>query len=352
MILNENGRVPTKAFDYYESIFYAFYGKEIRICDTDMRAALADVSEMIAIADYLGCVNIISKPVEVALLKHGQNLYRSIQSVPAQWAVMAYEIKSESIFREAMIHLIGNWARLKREAIERVRGYPAVRALVEKHHSIVVTKGRNLEKQVMSSYPGDIAAPSAHLPIKREEYSRDILVWIALTFFRHWLGQRLITAHGHNSEDGGFELYRQLGTAGDAYMEKEVMNQFHTRFPMTKKAMNVVENHLLEIKECIKGIVDKHDILATKCMLDIHKYPVPYLTCIEFVREDFPWLKDQEKGPAMVQGVKRGIRPGGNDIAKLNQEAAMRERDGLEDEDEDEEDEMDEDEARKRVRFE
>lgn len=105
MILNQNGRVPTKAFDYYESIFYAFYNKEIRICDTDMIAALADAVGMLDIANYLGCVNIISKPVEVALMKHGQSLFRSIQSMPLGWARMALTIQSKTIFSECIIHL-------------------------------------------------------------------------------------------------------------------------------------------------------------------------------------------------------------------------------------------------------
>ncbi|PVH93358.1 hypothetical protein DM02DRAFT_604063 [Periconia macrospinosa] len=321
MILNENGRIPTKVFDHYEAILYAFYNKEIRISDADMRAALQDVTQMVCIAEYLGCVAVISKPVEVALLKHGQNLYRSIQAMPASWIGMATSIKSESIFKEALCHLVGNWARLKKTAISTLKDYPAVKPLIEKYRKALMAKGKKVETGLMSIYPGDMCQPSSDLPIRREDYSRDILVWIALTWFRHWVGQRIIHEHGHNGEDGGFELYRQIGTGGEAYLDKVVINQFHGHFPMTKKALNVCENHLLEIKECMRSYIEKTAILQVKCELDIHKYPVPYLTCTEFDREDLPWL-EQEKPHKHVAGVKRGVRPGGSTIARQSLQAA------------------------------
>jgi hypothetical protein len=45
------------------------------------------------------------KAVEVALLKHGQVLFRSIQNNPAGWADMSFRIRSELVFREATIQL-------------------------------------------------------------------------------------------------------------------------------------------------------------------------------------------------------------------------------------------------------
>jgi len=60
-VLNENGRVPTKIFEYWERVLYAFYGTEIRIADEDMGAALGDCVGLIEVAEYLGCVNLIGK---------------------------------------------------------------------------------------------------------------------------------------------------------------------------------------------------------------------------------------------------------------------------------------------------
>ncbi|KAI4667420.1 uncharacterized protein J4E79_002107 [Alternaria viburni] len=324
LIVNENGRIPqaVKTFQHYESIFYAFYNKELKIADTDMSAALHDCYQLLKIADYLGCTILISKPIEIALLKHGQDLFRAIQKKPHAWIEMSYRIRSELIFRECIVHLVGNWRVLKasRSTLDYLREVPGLRALLEKYHRAMLGQCKAVELAVMSLYPGTMRLPVEDLPIKREAYAKDILVWIALTFFRHWIGQRLIMDKGRHAPDCGFELYKAIGTAGESYMDKSVINQFHTKFPMTKKAMNVLENHLLEIKECMKTVVDQHKILKSTCQLDIHRFPVEYLTCTEFDKGDYPWDKDSE-GPRVLP-AKRAYKPGGNDIARKNLDTA------------------------------
>jgi hypothetical protein len=324
-----------------------------------MSAALSDCYQLLQISDYLGCTSLISKPIEVALLKHGQDLFRAIQGAPYAWVEMAFRIRSELVFRECITHLVGNWKNFKslRNISEHLREIPGLRALIEKYHRLLLNQCKALELGVMSLYPGDMRLPVDDLPIKREAYAKDILVWMALTFFRHWIGQRLIMEKGRHAMDCGYELYKQIGTAGESYMDKSVINQFHTRFPMTKKAMNVLENHLLEIKECMKGVVDQHKILKSNCQLDVHRFPVNYLTCTDFQRVDYPWNK--EEGPHVVP-AKRDYKPGGNDIARLNLKTAREHQErslsmemegGEEGEFEDEEDEDEFAESRsKRVR--
>ncbi|RMZ69538.1 Aldo keto reductase [Pyrenophora seminiperda CCB06] len=320
LVVNENGRIPQarKVFSHYESIFYAFYNKDLSIDDTDMSAALSDCYQLLLIADHLGCPGLIRKPIEVALLKHGQDLFRAIQDAPHAWVEMGYRIRSELVFRECMIHLVGKWKTYKddRNMHIYIADIPGLRALIKKYHHLLLKKCRALELALMSHYPGHIRLPVEDLPIKREAYAKDILVWMALTFFRHWVGQRLNMEKGYHGDDCGYELYKQIGTAGEAYMDKSIINQFHTRFPMTKKAMNVLENHLLEIKECMKSIVEEHKILKSNCQLDTYRFPVGYLTCTDFQKSDCPWENTTEG--LMAQSTKRKYKPGGNDIARSN----------------------------------
>jgi hypothetical protein len=181
--------------------------------------------------------------------------------------------------------------------------------------------------------------------LQREEYAKDILVWMALSWFRQWFTQKIVSDRGHNADDGGYGLYKAIGAGGDAYMDKAVLSKFHAMFPITKKALNVIENHVCEIKECMSDWVRKSNLLTSNCQLNVEQYPVDYITCTEFETADFPWLKDEEA----TMAVQKGKRPGGNDIAQRNRDAARRHReqrelelnldseDGAMDEDEDEE---------------
>lgn len=181
--------------------------------------------------------------------------------------------------------------------------------------------------------------------MQREEYAKAILVWMALCWFRQWLTHKIIANKGYNADDGGMSLYKAIGAGGDAYMDKAVLSQFHSMFPITKKALNVIENHVCEIKELMQNWVVKSGLLKSNCQLNVEQYPVNYITCTEFERADFPWLKDEREA---ITPVKKGKRPGGNDIAQRNLEAAKRhqehreisysDEDSVMDEDEDEED--------------
>lgn len=143
---------------------------------------------------------------------------------------------------------------------------------------------------------------------------------MALAWFRHWFAQRIVSDRGHNADDGGYALYKAIGAGGDAYMDKAVLSQFQALFPITKKALNVLENHICEIKECMSEWVEKSNLLKSNCQVNVEKYPVGYITCVDFENGDFPWLKDEREAMAN----KSGKRPGGNDIAQRNLDAAKR----------------------------
>lgn len=106
--------------------------------------------------------------MEVALLKHGQALFRSIQAKPHGWANMSFRIRSELIFRESIIHLAGNWNTWKkhRATMQGLAQTPDARRLAEKYHRRLLERSRALENKMASDYPGDIAAPKKDLPVK------------------------------------------------------------------------------------------------------------------------------------------------------------------------------------------
>lgn len=146
-------------------------------------------------------------------------------------------------------------------------------------------------------------------------------MWMALSWFRQWLTHKIINNKNYNADDGGYALYRAIGAGGDAYMDKEIISQFHGMFPVTKKALSVIENHVGEIKLLMQEWVVKSGLLKSNCQLNVEQYPVNYITCTEFERADFPWLKSEMEANVPA---RKGKRPGGNDIAQRNLEAAKR----------------------------
>lgn len=104
-------------------------------------------------------------------------------------------------------------------------------------------------------------------------------------------------------------------------MDKGIIEQFHDMFPMTRKALTLLEKHLVEIKKCMAEWVEKSHLMESKCQLNVQQYPVKYITFVEFEDTDFPWINKEQDG---AKTLKRGKLPGGNDIVQRNLEAAKK----------------------------
>ncbi|KAF2807229.1 uncharacterized protein BDZ99DRAFT_536533 [Mytilinidion resinicola] len=294
--LNENGKVPTKYFEYYTGIIGTFYGQELTLNDVGIQSALEDAIGLIEVAEYLGSVAAVSKNIDLALIKQGQVLFRSIANNPLEWVDLAVRITSEIIFKEAVVHLVGRWNEFS-SAQKSALGKDVKRVCL-KHADHLSRQRRALELQMGVMYPGGITHPPNAAPVKRDTYAADIMMWMAVCLFRQWLMQQIIQDKTFRAKDGGYALYKQLSEAGDKYLSRQTIAPFFRNFPMTKKGQNVFENHLLELKEVVKGSVAKSGLLESESALDTGKFKVPWLTCTVVDKADFPWVK---KGPILGQ---------------------------------------------------
>lgn len=113
------------------------------------------------------------------------------------------------------------------------------------------------ENHFFSYYPQAImrvrpAALDQRDSISRASYSNDILSWMALAIFRHWLGECVTQDFTHHAEDLGWEFIMAINTGGEAYLNAEELKHFHVRFPMSAKAAACINVRLGDIKEAVK----------------------------------------------------------------------------------------------------
>jgi hypothetical protein len=287
--LNENGKVPTKYIEYYRGIIDTFYGRELDLNDVGIQSALEDAMGLIEVAEYLGSVTAVAKNIDLALIKQGQVLFRSIANNPLEWLDLAVRITSEIIFKEAVIHVVGRWNEFT-SAQKGGMGKDVKRVCV-KHVDNLNRQRRALELQIGVLYPGGIVHPPGAPPVKRETFAADIMMWMAVCLFRQWLMQQILQDKTFRAKDGGYMLYKQMSEAGNKYLNRQVAAPFFGNFPMTKKGQNVFENHLLELKEVVKGSVCRSGLLESESALDTTKFKVPWLTCTAVEAMDYPWLK-------------------------------------------------------------
>ena len=201
-------------------------------------------------------VNMITKPIEATLLSTGQTLYRAIATAPAGWLGFALRIKSKVIYREAMIHAVGQY-NTNDMATAMTQLDARVAAIVTKKAGKLSEAVKDAMMRVMTFFPSQMLRSNVHNLANidhfgRNSYSNDNLSWMAVTFFRQYLAQHIAGDKSHNAEDMGFALIKAIGDGGDGYLDKNYLEQFHQYFPMSNRAKAVVENKINEVKESVK----------------------------------------------------------------------------------------------------
>lgn len=285
-------------------------------------AANAAIS-LLTVAEPLGGIQCVSQPIEQALIVHGQALFHSISKSPCHWAELGLRLQSEFFFAEAICHLVGRFNLLSRTSTFLDMD-PSILALARSKAEAFSKLKERIELRIMGHYPSFLARPEPETAnvgpgsvttrlkgtaTRATTYAQDIFSWMALNLFRHFIGQNLLGGQGRTAVDGGFNFYMRLAAGGNAYIDHEDIEHFcggRNGFPFSSKGRTQFEEKLEGIKESIKPFVVP--LVRNHSALDVERFQVPYLTCLELRREDFPWLASRPHLP-VVKGVEPGNRP-------------------------------------------
>lgn len=245
-------------------------------------------------AESIQASEIIRQSIDIALLRQGQTLWRSIASQPIPWANLGDRIHSLTIFREAAIHVVGKWNSLTEE--QRAVLYPNVRKLCERKYEELQLKMKAIELRILGHYP-EFLHRSPKENIYRATYANDVYMWMAVSFYRQWFAQQVIEGHNRTAKDGGAAFYRSLGAGGRAYLNSQDQASFHLYFPMSSKAMGILEKNLDVLKSDIRAFVS--DLLVDNSQLDTKEYgQLPHLTCCIIKKADMIWtMPESPKTP-------------------------------------------------------
>ena len=231
----------------------------------------------------------ITKPFEATLLSTAQTLQRCIAQDPAVWLDFAYRIKSKVVFREALIHAAGQYNTQEMQLAIKKTMKTSIVSIVDKRGKMLQDGVKMAVRKVLSYYPPSmqrsLTVGLADIDkIGRHSYSNDIMSWLALTGFRHYISQHVANDQTHHAPDMGYALFTVLDKGGDHYLDKTALNEFHRLFPMSSRGTAVVESKLSDIKEETKKFVKVSLARMSTCRLKTFEHGL--ITCSPGFREE------------------------------------------------------------------
>jgi hypothetical protein len=257
-----------------------------------MGMLLHDVLVLVEVAEYLQVVPQIARTIETALLSQGITLHRSIAGSPTAWASLAFRVRSELVFKEAIVHIVGRWNEAGEDAKANLAA--PIRDLCEHKHEELTQLKNKIESAIIRYYPPQMKRDPQETSstFNRQSYANDIMGWMAITLFKHWFSSALVNDRGRHGTDGGFWLYTAIGQGGHAYLNETEILAFHAKFPMSSKGSAVFRDHLLDIKDDVRKIVAP--LLENHSQLEPAEQGIKYLTCTLVKKEELPWFVEMQ----------------------------------------------------------
>ena len=286
----ENGKVPNEAYKHYDNLFRAFYNLQLKFDTKNLPTVLRDTMGLVEVAEFYGAINSLAESVDVALLRQGQILYKSIARNPIAWSKFSCRIQSPTIFKDSLIHLVGQWAMLAEE--ERAELTPVVVEICERRYKYQSSMKQAIELRILGHYPVSMQRTEQDQH-GRATYSNNIYSWMAISLFRQWFGQNIVDKKTSTAADGGASIYRQIARGGQAYLTRAQVADFYLSFPMTRKGRTVFESHLTAYKEEIQAFVQPLMVNNTQ-LEQAADDPLDYLLCLEVKDNDYPWVPETE----------------------------------------------------------
>ncbi|GAM36575.1 hypothetical protein TCE0_018r05765 [Talaromyces pinophilus] len=322
-----SAELPAYASESWKNLFRAFYNLEPDISGSSLQSVLEKAMHLMDAADSVGAAAAVRAHIDNSLMRHGQLLYRAILALPILWGNLAIRVESPSIFKDAVIHVVGKWNSLSNA--EKRNMHPHFRAICEQKVAELHKIKGAVEMRIAGHFPKVIWRKAGSTTTTRANYANDIYMWMAVNIHRHWFLQVTgIERRGRDGLDGGAELYHAIQEGGATYLVAQDYVNFHNICPMSKKARTIVYDKVRQMKFEVRKFVKC--LTVNRSQLDLKDdLKVDHLLCTEVMDHDLPWnitnvarLEPSvlEDGPDGMEVVEGGLLPDSPDIQVFESE--------------------------------
>ncbi|KAI1618002.1 hypothetical protein EDD37DRAFT_251315 [Exophiala viscosa] len=284
---NNNGKPANIINQAWEWLFGIFYNREPTFDDSGLASVLACVMALIEVSESIGALEHVCDIVDLALMRQDTVLWSAVMGDPNVWIELGRRVRSPAIYREAAIHLVGQWDVLSEDKKSRIGA--DIREILQRKADELALAKEAIELRILGHYPQFMTRTASSKP-GRPTYSADIYMWMCVSFFRQWFAQGISDDRTRRAPDGGLNFYAALHEGGGAYLTHMDFKTFHQFFPMSIKACHVLEANMGVLKEDIKQFVG--DLMTERTHLKRAEHEIGWLTCAKIEKEDLPWAND------------------------------------------------------------
>ncbi|KAE8419332.1 hypothetical protein BDV36DRAFT_294377 [Aspergillus pseudocaelatus] len=269
----------------WANMFKILYGLCPLLDHGGLQNVLCRCWDVVNLADCLRATRTVFPAIVDALRELGPHFYALTAEDPINWIKLGTYMRSALIFKEAAIHVIGNWNALQGD----LDYLPSVvHELCESKQAELVEFKQLLEARMLTYCPYTIVPATSCAEDMTTPCVKDFGMWTAMTYYSQWFCMAVAENRTYYARDGGAAFYRAIYTGGDAYLDTEEQATTNA-FPMSAYRAKMLDRTL----NILKGEMSK--FVSVLLVNESHYDPdlmgeLPYLTCCKVDDEELPWV--------------------------------------------------------------
>ena len=289
---------PTKleVCEAYNNLFLTYHSKTPEINTTNIQNALSQSELLLNIASYYRSLPTVRLHVNNILTQYGRELYQAIRQNPPRWLFLSIYLESGPIFKESLIHIVGNYPSWPWKTVPQSKLTPEVLAIIRtKVDELQSVRAKVNEALFMSTL--SVAGKEVALGVD----NKDVLdTWCTVQLWRDWFCRALNQAKASHPTttttffDFDAAMYRTMAKGGDAYLPLANVKHWReeygvTRLDCAKWTAEDLEEDLAIMKRYAQGVVQP--LLENRSMLSVEEDGIGYFTCTKVGNDELPWAK-------------------------------------------------------------
>lgn len=282
--LDDPAALRLGAVEAHHGLFRLFHNMMPEIDRQDVRKSLRQTENINGAAQIYRCLPLVRHYLSNEMLQLGRELFKAILLDPPRWLLLALLFQCAPIFKEAMIHIIGNYPHYPWTKVLASDLPQAVLDLIRKKVDELRALKASIDRDLFTSSIC-ISGESLTFPtLPKANFDTWFIVQLWQDWFRH-----SITKHFNAKHTIG-ALYRLMARGGDGYLDyKSVLESLASYKGKSFGSWNLelVEADLRIMKDFAQKRVK--ELVVNNSMLDVEEEVILHLTCIMVQLKEMPW---------------------------------------------------------------
>jgi hypothetical protein len=279
-------------------MFRLMHGLTVKLDEKNIDIALEQAENLVAITTFYRCPHLLRHPSLVRhFLAFDRGLFIEIMLNAPRWLKLSLHLEAKSIFKEAMIHMVGKYRSTWWKSFPLPKLPAAIWSTIKDKHDEILKLKTNVDEKLVNN------TAVIYGPGSRKNTS--FQTWLVSDIWHHWVGYALNKTWNVSSTAGTYAvMYRLMYAGGHAYLPATSLYEDLQRCEQDMFQdwdLKEIEQALDAMKAFAQTVV--HCLCINRSVLDVKEFNIEHMTCCMVDDDDIPWLKRNRHNAIIEQSA-------------------------------------------------